>query len=99
MQNAPENLKLTSPKIQKGIVSVVALETTQAIISKLKDAPFAFLVDVSYDISMKEQMTIVSCYVDHQGCVIEPFLAIANVTNTIVHDIVNSMELVRISKK
>ena len=55
LQNAPGNLKLTSPKIQKGIVSAVALETTQAIISKLKYAPFALLVDVSYDISMKEQ--------------------------------------------
>lgn len=99
LQNAPENLKLTSPKIQEGIVSAVALETTQAIIFKLRDAPFALLVDLSHDISVKEQMTIVLCYIDHRGSVIECFLAIANVTNTIVQDIVNAMELVRTSKE
>lgn len=36
-QNAPENLKLTSPKIQKDIVSRATLETIQAIISELGD--------------------------------------------------------------
>ena len=53
LENAPENLKLTSPKIQKDIVNAAAIETTQAIISKLRDAPFSLLGDESSDISIK----------------------------------------------
>ena len=67
LDNAPENLKLTSPKIQKDIVSSAALEDTCDIISQLGDALFALLVDESRDISMKEQMVVVVHYVDMQG--------------------------------
>ena len=82
LENAPENLKLTSPKIQKDIVNAAAIETTQAIISELGDAPFSLLVDESRDISIKEQMVVAICYVDKQGCVIERFLAIEHVADT-----------------
>ena len=82
MKNAPENLKLTSPNIQKDIVNATAIETGQAIIYELGDAPYALLVDESRDISMKEQMAVVVRYVDMQGCVIERFLAIEHVTYT-----------------
>ena len=82
MENALENLKLTSPKIQKDIVSAAAMETTKAIISELGDAPFALLVDESRDISMKEQMAIILSYVDKKGHVIERFLIVEHVTNT-----------------
>lgn len=77
-----ENLKLTSPKIQKDIVNTATIETAQAIVYKLEDAPFALLVDESRDISMKEQMVVVLRYVDRRGCVIERCLAIEHVTNT-----------------
>ncbi|RWR86363.1 zinc finger MYM-type protein 1-like protein [Cinnamomum micranthum f. kanehirae] len=70
LENAPENLKLTSPKIQKDIVNAASMETTQAIISELGDAPFALLVDEYRDISMKEQMAVVLRYVNERGCVI-----------------------------
>ncbi|RWR82286.1 zinc finger MYM-type protein 1-like protein [Cinnamomum micranthum f. kanehirae] len=82
LENAPENLKLTSPKIQKDIVNAAAIETTQAIISELGDAPFSLLVDESRDISIKEQMAVVIRYVDKRGCVIERFLAIEHVADT-----------------
>eukprot|EP00268_Persea_americana_P006768 TRINITY_DN12437_c0_g2_i1.p1 TRINITY_DN12437_c0_g2~~TRINITY_DN12437_c0_g2_i1.p1 ORF type:complete len:121 (-),score=22.60 TRINITY_DN12437_c0_g2_i1:1023-1385(-) len=61
LQNAHENLKLTSPKIRKDIVNASTLETTQVIISDLGDAPFALLVDESQDFSIKEQMAVVIC--------------------------------------
>ncbi|RWR86320.1 Dimer_Tnp_hAT domain-containing protein/DUF4371 domain-containing protein [Cinnamomum micranthum f. kanehirae] len=82
LENAPENLKVTSPKIQKDIVNAAAIETAQAIIYELGDVPFALLVDQSRDISMKEQMAVILHYVDTRGCVIERFLAIEHVTNT-----------------
>ncbi|RWR84890.1 Dimer_Tnp_hAT domain-containing protein/DUF4371 domain-containing protein [Cinnamomum micranthum f. kanehirae] len=82
LENAPENLKLTSPKVQKDIVNAAAAETAQAIIYELGDAPFSLLVDESRDISIKEQMAIVIRYVDKRGYVIERFLAIQHVMDT-----------------
>ena len=82
LENAHENLKLTSHKAQKDIVNAAATEIAQAIIFQLGDAPFALLVDESRDISIKEQMVVVIRYVDKRGCVIEWFLAIEHVTNT-----------------
>jgi hypothetical protein len=40
LRNAPENNMLISPTIQKDIVSVVAVETSNAIIMELGDAFF-----------------------------------------------------------
>ena len=82
LRNATENLKLTSPKIQKDIANAFALETTHVIISDLGDAPFALLVDESRDISIKEQMAAIIRYVDEWGCIIERFLAIEHVADT-----------------
>ena len=62
-------------------MNATAIETGQAIIYELGDAPYALLVDESRDISMKEQMAIILCYVDKQGQVIEHFLAIEHVTS------------------
>ncbi|KAL6501342.1 hypothetical protein OROHE_024989 [Orobanche hederae] len=58
-KNAPENLKLTSPDIQKDIVNVAATETTKLIVSDLGDDFFSVLVDESRDVSIKEQMSVV----------------------------------------
>ncbi|RWR79953.1 zinc finger MYM-type protein 1-like protein [Cinnamomum micranthum f. kanehirae] len=82
LENAPENLKLTTPKVQKDIVNAATAETAQAIIYELGDAPFSLWVDESRDISIKEQMAIVIRYVDKRGCVIERFLAIEHVIDT-----------------
>ncbi|RWR94735.1 Dimer_Tnp_hAT domain-containing protein/DUF4371 domain-containing protein [Cinnamomum micranthum f. kanehirae] len=82
LENAPENLKLTSPKVQKDIENAAAAETAQAIIYELGDAPFFLLVDEYRDISIKEQMVVAIRYVDKQGCMIERFLAIEHVMDT-----------------
>ena len=37
LNNAPENLKLTSPKIQKDIINAAAIETTTTIASNIED--------------------------------------------------------------
>ncbi|GAV85194.1 LOW QUALITY PROTEIN: DUF4371 domain-containing protein, partial [Cephalotus follicularis] len=71
LTNAPENLKLTSPQIQKDIVSDIASEIREAIISEIGDGLFSILIDEFRDVSVKEQMTIVLRYVDDKGCVIE----------------------------
>ncbi|CAL8993049.1 unnamed protein product [Prunus brigantina] len=64
LKNAPENLKVTSPKIQKDIVNAAAVETTDAIIRDMDDAFFSILVDESRDVSLKEQMVVMFHYVD-----------------------------------
>ncbi|KAJ9564549.1 hypothetical protein OSB04_000515 [Centaurea solstitialis] len=82
LNNAPDNLKLTSPDIQKDIVNVVAKETMELIVRDLGDDFFAVLVDESHDVSIKEQMSVVLRYVDKKGCIIERFLSIEHVPNT-----------------
>ncbi|XP_031265295.1 zinc finger MYM-type protein 1-like [Pistacia vera] len=81
-KNAPDNLKLTSPKIQKDIVSAASNETVSAIIRDLGDSLFSIMIDESRDISRKEQMTIVLCYVNKNGLVVELFLGVEHVTCT-----------------
>ncbi|XP_050121356.1 uncharacterized protein LOC126599012 [Malus sylvestris] len=82
-KNAPENLKLTSPDIQKDLVYAAACETTNAIIFDIgDDAFFSVLVDESRDISVKEQMAIVLRYVNTNGQVVERFVGIKHVPNT-----------------
>ncbi|KAF8392182.1 hypothetical protein HHK36_022524 [Tetracentron sinense] len=82
LQNAPENLKLTAPNIQKDIVSAVATETTNNIINGVGNALFVILIDESYDISIKEQMAVVLRYVNKQGSMTERFLGIVHVHET-----------------
>ena len=92
MENVPEILKLTSPKIQKDIVNKAAIEITQAIIYKLGDSLFALWIDESRDLSMKEYMAIVLRYVNKCGYVIECFLAIEFVTNTTAQSLKMAIE-------
>ncbi|CAN6565692.1 unnamed protein product [Malus baccata var. baccata] len=82
MKNAPGNLKLLAPSIQKEIVNSCALETLDAIMDGLKDRLFSILVDEVRDVSVKEQMAMVLRYVDDNGHVIERFVGIQHVTNT-----------------
>ncbi|XP_028057066.1 uncharacterized protein LOC114261061 [Camellia sinensis] len=82
LSNAPQNLKLISPDIQKDIVNVAAFETINVIIRDLGDALFSILIDEACDISIKEQMTVVIRYVDKKGQLIKCFLGIEHVANT-----------------
>ncbi|XP_070682427.1 uncharacterized protein [Malus domestica] len=81
LENAPENLKLTSPDIQKDISSAISYEIINAITSDINDSLFSILVDESRDKSSKEQMAIVLRYVD-KGHVIERFVGIEHVADT-----------------
>ncbi|CAN0903711.1 Zinc finger MYM-type protein 1 [Linum grandiflorum] len=64
MQNAPKNLQMTFPDIQKDIVHALAAETTKLIIKDIGNDVFSILVDEARDELIKEQMTMVVCYVD-----------------------------------
>ena len=94
LENALENLRLTSPKIQKDIVNATAIETSLAITHELGDAPFALLVDESRDIFMKEETAVVLGYVDRHGCVIESFIAIEHVTYTTSQSLKKAIEAI-----
>lgn len=74
LENAPENLKLTSPDIQKD-------RTIDVIMKDIGDAMFSILVDESHDISMKEQMVVVLCYVDKNGRVIKRAVGVEHVAS------------------
>ncbi len=55
---------MIAPDIQKEIANATVSETLYAILKDLGDSLFAILVDESRDIFVKEQLTIVLCYVD-----------------------------------
>ena len=82
LENAPENHSLTAPKIQKDIVNVFAVETTNAIIREMDDALFSVLIDESRDVSIKEQMIVVFRYVDKNENVVERFIGIKHLAST-----------------
>ncbi|CAN1249544.1 Zinc finger MYM-type protein 1, partial [Linum perenne] len=74
MQNAPKNLQMTYPDIQKDIVHALAAETTKLVVKDIGDNVFYILVDKARDVSIKEQMAMVLRYVDKTGSVVERFL-------------------------
>ncbi|XP_042035194.1 zinc finger MYM-type protein 1-like [Salvia splendens] len=82
LKNAPDNLKLTSPDIQRDIINAFAVETTKAIVHDMRSEFFSILVDECQDVSVKEQMGVVVRYVDKNGCVIERFLGVVHVSDT-----------------
>ncbi|XP_016460481.2 uncharacterized protein LOC107783963 [Nicotiana tabacum] len=82
LKHAPKNDMMTSPKIQKDIVSACAQETVKAIIDDLDGDYFGILVDESKDISHHEQMTLTLRYIDKKGQVNEPFISLVRVSDT-----------------
>ena len=59
LENAPKNLKFTSPDIQRDIVTTAAIETVNTIMKDVGNGLFSILVVESRDLSMNEHMTIV----------------------------------------
>ncbi|KAI5335555.1 hypothetical protein L3X38_025688 [Prunus dulcis] len=82
LENAPGNLKLIAPTIQKDLVNACVTETIKKIIKDMDGAFFSLLVDESRDVSVKEQMAVVFRYVDKSGDVIERFVGIQHVSDT-----------------
>ena len=64
-------------------MNAIAHETSKAIIKDLDNEFFSILVGESHDISVKEQMTLVFCYVNKKWIIIEWFLGIVHVASTI----------------
>ncbi|XP_075654809.1 uncharacterized protein LOC142624977 [Castanea sativa] len=65
IEKAPKNATYTSPRIQKEILHVFSAEVKKAIREEIGDAKFFIMVDEARDKSMKDQMTVVFRYVDH----------------------------------
>ncbi|XP_042467416.1 zinc finger MYM-type protein 1-like [Zingiber officinale] len=82
LDNAPSNLKLTSPDIQKDIIRSIAYLTTNSILGDLGDKLFTILVDEARDISVKEQMAVALRFVDERGNIVERFLGLVHVSDT-----------------
>ncbi|XP_057518474.1 uncharacterized protein LOC130799394 [Amaranthus tricolor] len=91
-QNAPKNCQLTSPKIQKDIITCCAKETTKRIIEEVGDGYFSILADESSDVSQKEQLALVLRFVNREnGSVVERFLGILHVGNTTALSLKNAI--------
>ena len=84
LQNTSKNCKLTHSDIQKDIVNAIAREISNVIIKDLDNGFFSILVDESRNISVKEQMSLVLCYMNKKGIIIEQFLSVVHVASTTV---------------
>ena len=62
------------------------------IIKDLGNSLFSILIDESRDISIKEQMTVVLRYVDNNGHIMEHFLSIQHMSDTIVSSLKTAIE-------
>jgi Domain of unknown function (DUF4371) len=65
------------------MIKAAAIETTNAIIRELDDDLFAILVDESRDVSCKEKMALVIRFVRKDGSVVERFLGVIHVLDTV----------------
>ncbi|XP_060182411.1 uncharacterized protein LOC132612085 [Lycium barbarum] len=75
---------MTSPMIQKDIVSACKIETIKAIPEEFNGDYFALLVHESFDVLHKEQMAIVLRYISRNGFPLKPLLDIVHVQDTSV---------------
>ncbi|XP_071688156.1 uncharacterized protein [Rutidosis leptorrhynchoides] len=82
LKNAPKNSQMTCSSIQKDIVHAAATEVEKAIAKETGDEFFFVLVDKSRDVSCKEQMSLVLCFVNNEGVVVERFVGIKQVNDT-----------------
>ncbi|KAL6560978.1 hypothetical protein OROHE_006155 [Orobanche hederae] len=82
LENAPGNVKLIAPSIQKELVKCCAKETIDLILSDIKGRYFSLMVDEARDVSVKEQMAMVLRYVNDKGQIIERFVGVQHVTDT-----------------
>jgi len=78
LKNAPENCKYTSHQIQKEILQILSSRVRKHI----RDSKFCIVVDEARDESKKEQMALVSRFVDKAGLVQERFFDVARVNDT-----------------
>nr|XP_028953257.1 zinc finger MYM-type protein 1-like [Malus domestica] len=93
LDKTPVNLKLIAHSIQKDFGHSCSIETIKTIISDMKNARFfSLLVDEACDVSIKEQMTVILCYVDKNGKVIERFVKVQHVPNTTSNTLKESID-------
>ncbi|XP_042415041.1 zinc finger MYM-type protein 1-like [Zingiber officinale] len=82
LENAPQNAKYTSSKIQKELLHIFSNKVQNMIREEVGDAKFCILVDETLDESNKEQMAIILRYVDCKGIVRERYFEVVNVIDT-----------------
>lgn len=78
LKRAPQNDQITSPVIQKDVVTTWKIETIKAIIEEVNDDHIALLIDQSFHMSRKEKviekMIIVLQYIDQLRFVIQRYI-------------------------
>ncbi|XP_023737843.1 uncharacterized protein LOC111885848 [Lactuca sativa] len=83
LQKLKKNTTLVCLLVQKDIIHACAKEATKSIIKELGEDYFAILADESADITHNEQMSLCLRYVDKKGDIVERFLSVVHVVDTI----------------
>lgn len=88
---APKNNQMTISYIQKDIITTCKMKKIKWIIEDLNGDYFSLLVDESHNVLCKEQMTIVLCYVNRRESVMQRFISIIRVCNTVALSLKNKI--------
>ena len=74
-KNAPRNATYRSKTTQNNIIAISAKFVTDNVVNEVKEAKyFSILADEVYDVSVKEQLSLVIRFVDSESNIREEFL-------------------------
>ncbi|KAK3226191.1 hypothetical protein Dsin_006053 [Dipteronia sinensis] len=82
LNNAPKNIKYTSPTIENELLTIFANQVRKKIREEVGDAKFSILIDEALDESNREQMAIILRFVDRDGFIRELFFQVVGVDET-----------------
>ena len=90
-QNAPGNNQMNFPYVQKELANTWAAEITRAIVDDIGDNYFFLMIDEARDVSLKKEIEVVQRYLNNDGYVIELFLAVIDVPDTLAISLKNAI--------
>lgn len=68
MENAPKNASYTSKTICNQIIDVIGDSVTATLVKEVRNATyFSIMADEAWDVSNKEQLSLVARFVDSNG--------------------------------
>ena len=87
-RNSPRSALYTSPDIQNQIASIMSNMVREIICTQVRDAVyFSLLIDETKDISKKEQMSVVLCYLQN-GKIYKRFIGFVHISSLDVASLV-----------
>jgi hypothetical protein len=83
LDNAPGNAKYIAHSVQQEILDLLSRKVQKSIREEIGNSKFCIMVDEARDESKKEQMALVLRFVNNEGIIMERFLDVVHVSDTV----------------